>query len=659
MAFRSSVKFLFAGAAALLLAACGTMDIDRVRTAQPTGASPFNVALTNEYRELAVYEADKMYDWPDAVRWSQKGLAASNNQLVLPEQLGDWRLPADKLGELTNARLRLVTALDGSARSKLPADAARAQAMFDCWVEQQEENWQHDHIAACRQGFLDAMQKVDEAMAPPKPAAPAPVGTPAPAGPFTVYFAFDSANLSAEALRIVRSAADAARTENAPIGVVGHADAAGPADYNMRLSLRRAQAVRDALIADIGQLPVNAQSLVALANAPQSMRQQLAGALDAEDFAAIDRAVAERRGAVGAEAERQLIAEIAAVPGDESAFVAIDRAAEERALRLLPDQNAARVREAASAQRKKTADALFGPFQQTLARLPATLLPFRKKLFGLSIHPDRLAEVRNERRPNSQYASLKQCLHEVGEAELLLVLEHRAGIHHQAKFRPLLRPAVLPDVVADAVRQRADGHVRVHWQGLSGLPGLPGLRGERQRHGHEQRQGRQGRHQPATTDHVGRPRVGVLPGPFQSVQKRQPTPPALRPAGAGLHIGEMDDFRIDARIERASTPPSRLYHHPGVYALQQERIFARAWQLLPGAERVRAPGHVLPQTLLPGCLDEPVVVTRDQQGTLHCLSNVCTHRGAIIVEGEGHVNTLRCRYHVRRFALDCSFQHRP
>lgn len=250
MAFRSSVKFLFAGAAVLLLAACGTMDIDRVRTAQPTGASPFNVALTNEYRELAVYEADKMYDWPDAVRWAQKGLAASSNQLVLPEQLGDWRIPADKLGELTDARLRLVTALDGSARSKLPADAARAQAMFDCWVEQQEENWQHDHIAACRQGFLDAMQKVDEAMAPPKPAAPAPVATPAPAGPFTVYFAFDSANLSAEALRIVRSAADAARTENAPIAVVGHADAAGPADYNMRLSLRRAQAVRDALIAD-------------------------------------------------------------------------------------------------------------------------------------------------------------------------------------------------------------------------------------------------------------------------------------------------------------------------------------------------------------------------------------------------------------------------
>ena len=250
MAFYPSVKLLFAGAAVLLVAACGTTDIDQVRTTQPAGASPFNVALTNEYRELAVYEADKMYDWPDAGTWARKGLAASNNQLVLPEQVGDWNVPADKVGELTTARQRLVTALDSSARTKLPADAARAQAMFDCWAEQQEENWQFDHIAACRKGFMDAMQRVDEGMNPPKAAAPAPTGTPAPAGPYTVYFAFDSATLSAEGLRIVRTAADTARSEKAPIGVVGHADAAGASDYNMNLSLRRANAVRDALIAD-------------------------------------------------------------------------------------------------------------------------------------------------------------------------------------------------------------------------------------------------------------------------------------------------------------------------------------------------------------------------------------------------------------------------
>lgn len=55
--------------------------------------------------------------------------------------------------------------------------------------------------------------------------------------------------------------------------------------------------------------------------------------------------------------------------------------------------------------------------------LPSTLAPHRKKLFGLSIHPERLAEVRHERRPNSKYASLEQCIYEVTEAERLMRIE--------------------------------------------------------------------------------------------------------------------------------------------------------------------------------------------------------------------------------------------
>jgi regulator of PEP synthase PpsR (kinase-PPPase family) len=56
--------------------------------------------------------------------------------------------------------------------------------------------------------------------------------------------------------------------------------------------------------------------------------------------------------------------------------------------------------------------------------LPATLAPFRSKLFGLSIQPERLAEVRHERRPNSQYCSIKQCREEVAEAERLMRMEN-------------------------------------------------------------------------------------------------------------------------------------------------------------------------------------------------------------------------------------------
>jgi len=56
--------------------------------------------------------------------------------------------------------------------------------------------------------------------------------------------------------------------------------------------------------------------------------------------------------------------------------------------------------------------------------LPSTLVPYRSKLFGLSIQPARLAEVRNERRPNSEYASLRQCRDEVAKAERLMRMEN-------------------------------------------------------------------------------------------------------------------------------------------------------------------------------------------------------------------------------------------
>jgi len=58
-------------------------------------------------------------------------------------------------------------------------------------------------------------------------------------------------------------------------------------------------------------------------------------------------------------------------------------------------------------------------------QLPAALQPHRQKIFGLSIQPERLSEIRHERRPNSRYASLENCRSEVGEAEAMM---RRAGI---------------------------------------------------------------------------------------------------------------------------------------------------------------------------------------------------------------------------------------
>ena len=58
-------------------------------------------------------------------------------------------------------------------------------------------------------------------------------------------------------------------------------------------------------------------------------------------------------------------------------------------------------------------------------QLPPALVPHRAKIFGLSIQPERLSEIRNERRPNSKYSSLVNCRAEVSDAEAMM---RRAGI---------------------------------------------------------------------------------------------------------------------------------------------------------------------------------------------------------------------------------------
>lgn len=112
-------------------------------------------------------------------------------------------------------------------------------------------------------------------------------------------------------------------------------------------------------------------------------------------------------------------------------------------------------------------------------------------------------------------------------------------------------------------------------------------------------------------------------------------------------------------IRRASTLPSRLYTDAGLFAAARDRVFARSWQLAAPLDVVRTPRRAVPVTLLEGFLDEPLLLTRDDDDVLRCLSNVCTHRGNVVVEGETEAKTLRCRYHGRRFGLDGRFVSMP
>lgn len=84
--------------------------------------------------------------------------------------------------------------------------------------------------------------------------------------------------------------------------------------------------------------------------------------------------------------------------------------------------------------------------------LPSTLTPYRKKLFGLTIQPERLAEVRHERRPDSKYASLEQCRYEVAEAEKLMRRESIPSLSTTTKSIEEISTTVLQEVRLDKHR---------------------------------------------------------------------------------------------------------------------------------------------------------------------------------------------------------------
>ena len=119
------------------------------------------------------------------------------------------------------------------------------------------------------------------------------------------------------------------------------------------------------------------------------------------------------------------------------------------------------------------------------------------------------------------------------------------------------------------------------------------------------------------------------------------------------------DLHVAEDIREASTLPAEFYKDPAMHQRVLQRVFEPSWQFVADVDSVRVPGAVYPTIVLDGAVDEPIVFTRDNRDQLHCVSNVCTHRGMLVAESPGNERFLRCRYPGRRFGLDGKFQHMP
>lgn len=110
-------------------------------------------------------------------------------------------------------------------------------------------------------------------------------------------------------------------------------------------------------------------------------------------------------------------------------------------------------------------------------------------------------------------------------------------------------------------------------------------------------------------------------------------------------------FEIHPDISQAETLSSEFYTDESFFYESQEKIFGRSWQLVGTTDEVSNLKSV-------NLLNTPIVLAKEGEN-INCFSNVCTHRGAILVEKDCQLNGIRCRYHGRRFDLKGKFLSMP
>ena len=279
---RRPLAFGVAGFALLALAACAGDDTG------PAG-TPFTQALARNYTDLATQaaatpgtrsERGVLQNMEDSITnpfglfgpnegdtsdllskaFAAKAELANQGEEPAPEAAP----PANPDAQSVHDRLIRAVA---AGKDRFPEPSARAQADYDCWILDSETPGMQGPAQACRTALNGSLVALENAArpAPPQasfpvapttfpvaPVAPPPPVAAAPIADSTVYFDFNSWTLTAENLTVITNAINTARAGGqSRITVVGHTDTSGSADYNQKLSVRRANVVVEALV-DMG-----------------------------------------------------------------------------------------------------------------------------------------------------------------------------------------------------------------------------------------------------------------------------------------------------------------------------------------------------------------------------------------------------------------------
>ena len=225
----------------------------------------FQEHLLSEYKKRASFEAEEMHDWNSAKLYSEKALKSLETDEIYPEEISYWKIPEENINEIKIAYENLMT-IYKDAKNIDPFNLARAISSLDCWSEQQEENWQTWDINSCKNDFLNAMHNIYEKISSQENEQETSNNKDNNLENETkdevtivtknenkelmqiIYFDFDQFNLSEVSKDKIKKFLNNYGSVINEYLVVGHTDTKGTNKYNLSLSIKRAEVVKEILI---------------------------------------------------------------------------------------------------------------------------------------------------------------------------------------------------------------------------------------------------------------------------------------------------------------------------------------------------------------------------------------------------------------------------
>ena len=223
--------------------------------------------LSKEYLNFAKFELYEMHDEIDANYFAFKASQLINDKIFYPENPKDWDIPENYVGEANIMFNKLTNLIDKDLYKSFPEEFSKMMIGYDCWIEQIEENWQLEHIDECHDKFYknfklisnnleekdanlnntNKIYKDNEAII--KKEEKDNIIEDKQIYKKVIFFEFDKFILSSiQLIELEKFIETAIQNKNMKIFIEGHTDTMGTNAYNLKLSDKRANFIKDYLL---------------------------------------------------------------------------------------------------------------------------------------------------------------------------------------------------------------------------------------------------------------------------------------------------------------------------------------------------------------------------------------------------------------------------